>query len=232
MEISLRRIVGLPLEVDGVTIENCLSYTYQGCIFTWDANLKNAIKEVCSRKVCHGIKFEAFIEKNRNAPFKVKEKSWLGLAAIKTVNATYMRSVMTLLGVRKTTAGDLCLIEAGLPSLVNKAKSIQKTFEKFIDERSDLTDDPLMFTLEKCRTANTPCARYIRSLDQHDYDHEDQILEEKLRTSTRTKYRTYCNLMNPERKRHEMYADLNVKEFARLITTTRFRLSILSQSCH
>jgi hypothetical protein len=229
-----------PLEVDGVTIENCSSYTYLGCIFTQDANLKNAIKEQCSRKMCHVTKFEAFIEKNRNAPFKVKEKvwsaalvssilygieSWLGLAAIETANAMYMRSVRTLLGVRKTTAGELCLIEAGLPMLVNKAKSIQKkTFEKFIDERSELTDDPLMFTLEKCRTANTPCARYIRSLEQHDHDQEVQILKEKARTSTRTKYRTYYNLMNPELKRHEMYADLNVKEYARL-TTTRFRLS-------
>ncbi|ELU05651.1 hypothetical protein CAPTEDRAFT_217496 [Capitella teleta] len=76
----------------------------------------------------------------------------------------------------------------------------------------------------KCRTANTPCARYIRSLDQHDYDHEDQILKEKARTSTRTKYRSYCNPMNPELKKHEIYTDINVKEYARL-TTTRFRLS-------
>ena len=97
-----------------------------------------------------------------------------------------MRSVRSLLGVRKSTAGDLCLIEAGLPTLVNKAKAIQKkTLEKFIDERSELTDDPLMFTLEKCRTANTPCARYIRSLDQHDYDHGDQILKEKVRRKSK-----------------------------------------------
>ncbi|ELU15071.1 hypothetical protein CAPTEDRAFT_186743 [Capitella teleta] len=130
----------------------------------------------------------------------------IGLAPIETANAMYMRSVRTLFGVRKTTAGDLCLIEAGLPSQ-------KKTL-----------DDPLMFTLERCRTANTPCARYIRSLDQHDYDHEDQILKEKARTSTRTKYRSYCNPMNPELKKHEIYTDINVKEYARL-TTTRFRLS-------
>ncbi|ELU12336.1 hypothetical protein CAPTEDRAFT_189479 [Capitella teleta] len=115
-----------------------------------DANLKNAINEQCSRKMCHVIKFKAFIKKSRNAPFKVKEK--------------------------------------------------------------------------KCRSANTPCARHIRSLDQHDYDHENQILKEKARTSTITKYRTYCNLMNPELKTPEMYTDLNVKEYPRL-TTTRFRLS-------
>ncbi|ELU05202.1 hypothetical protein CAPTEDRAFT_211614 [Capitella teleta] len=216
-------------------MESCSSCTYVGCIFTHDADLKNATKEQCSRKMCHVIKFEAFIKKNRNTPFKDKEKVWsaapvssilydiefwLGLAVIETANAMYMRSVRKLLGVRKTTAGDLFLIEAGLPLLVNKAKSIQKkTLEKFIDKTSDLTDDPLMFTLEKCRTANTPCARYTRSLDQHDYNHEDQILKLKARTSTRTKYHTYCNLMNPELKRHEMYADLNVKENARLKTT-------------
>jgi hypothetical protein len=152
-----------PLKVDGVTIENCSSYTYLGCIFTHDANLKNTINKQCSRKMCHVIKFEAFIEKNRNAPFKVKEKVWsaalvssilygielwLGLAAIKTANAMYMRSLRTLPGVRKTTTGDLCFIEAGLPSQ-------KKTLEKFMDEKSDLTDDPLMFILEKCRTANT-----------------------------------------------------------------------------
>ncbi|ELT94648.1 hypothetical protein CAPTEDRAFT_207491 [Capitella teleta] len=136
-----------PLKVDGVTIENCSSYTYLECSFTQDANLKNTINEQCSRKMCHVIKFEVFIEQNRNAPFKVKEKvwsaalvfsilygieSWLGLAAIKTANAMYMRSVRTLLGVRKTTTGELCLIEAGLLSLVNKTKLIQKkTLEKF-----------------------------------------------------------------------------------------------------
>ncbi|ELT95970.1 hypothetical protein CAPTEDRAFT_186693 [Capitella teleta] len=101
--------------------------------------------------------------------------------------------VRTLAVIYKTTK--MILRSATITAFVGK-----KTLERFIDERSDLTDDPLMFTLEKCRTANTPCARYIRSLDQHDYDHENQILKEKARTSTRTKYRTYCNLMNPELK--------------------------------
>ncbi|ELT97206.1 hypothetical protein CAPTEDRAFT_196093 [Capitella teleta] len=91
------------------------------------------------------------------------------------------------------------------PFKVKEKPSQKKTPEKFMDERSDLTDDPLMFTLEKCRRANTPCIRYIRSLDQHEYDHENQILKEKARTSTRTKYRTYCNLMNPELKTRDFF---------------------------
>ncbi|ELT95591.1 hypothetical protein CAPTEDRAFT_200457 [Capitella teleta] len=99
-----------------------------------------------------------------------------------------------------------------------------------------LMDDTVLLATSRKRAEEQQRRNYINGsaedreplkvkncLDQHDYDHENQILKKKARTSTRTKYRTYCNLMNPEMKRHKMYTDLNVKEHARL--TTRFRLS-------
>eukprot|EP00914_Ancora_sagittata_P018282 GHVO01036138.1.p3 GENE.GHVO01036138.1~~GHVO01036138.1.p3 ORF type:complete len:100 (+),score=17.21 GHVO01036138.1:642-941(+) len=91
-----------------------------------------------------------------------------------------------------------------------RAKTTQKkTLEKFIRERSDMTDDPLIFTLEKCRSANTPCARYIRTLEEYNEDDEERTLVQRIRTSERTKYRTYCNEMNQDLKRHAMYSDLS-----------------------
>ena len=188
----------------------------------------------------HVAKFEAFVKKNCDCPFVLKEtvfsaaltsailygmESWLSNAAIETARPMYMQCIRLLLGVRKTTAGDLCLIEAHQPSLSQLVKVSQKrTIEKLILERENLDDDPFGHVWRIVRNARTPCAKYILSLSNYNAEDESRRLNEKILSSTRTKYLTYRTWMNPELKKHPMYFDKNVAEYQRL-TTTRFRLS-------
>ncbi|ELU16580.1 hypothetical protein CAPTEDRAFT_214726 [Capitella teleta] len=105
------------------------------------------------------MKFEAYCKKNNDVPFLVKKKifdatlvatflysseTWLNPAACKVAVPMYNACVKTILGVRKTTSTDLCLIEAGIPSLNQHVKSGQKMFiTKLIQQRLPVIDNPL-----------------------------------------------------------------------------------------
>jgi exonuclease III len=228
------------LEVNDMVIKNCETYTYLGCQFTQDGNLTTAVKKQCESKLCHVTKYEAFVSKNPEAPFKVKKKvleaallsailygveSWLAPSALDIAKPMYLRCIRTLLGVRKTTAGDLCLVEAGMPPLVQLAKIAQKrTIEKLTRERSQMTDDPFMFVYSMCQRANTPCIRYLEPVLQGNPSEEETKLKTNVRSSLRTKFVTYVSFMNPELTVHPMYTESAVQEHHRL-TTTRLRLS-------
>ena len=63
-------------------------------------------------------------------------ESWLAASAVKTANPVYLSCVKNLLGVRKTTPNELCLVETGLPSLREKLCEAQRrTLKQLIDER-------------------------------------------------------------------------------------------------
>ena len=228
------------LEVDAVKIDNCEKYCYLGCIFTQDAKIKSAIKEQCNMKMAHVIKYEAFVRRNPTAPYEVKEKvftaalttalfygidSWLNLAALDVARPMYTACVRSLLGVRKTTAGDLCLIEAGFPTLTAYAKNTQKrTIEKLIQERADVEGDPFYHAWRLAHDARTPMARYVESLETFTTDQEMERLKEKVRSSPRTKYQTYYSLMNPNLTKNDMYTDVRLNEHERIVAT-KLRLS-------
>ena len=234
-----------PIEVEDsngqlLKIQNCNKYTYLGCIFTQDGNLRSAVKAQCDSKIPHTAKFEAFVKKNTDAPYLVKEKvfsaaltssilygceSWLSQAAADCASAMYLQCIRCLLGVRKTTATEICLIEAGLPSVCGKVKAAQKrTFVRLVESRRGRDDDPFWFIYQKCIEANTPCSRYIRSLDTFDCQRDIDALKLRVQNSPRTKYSTYRTIINPALSRHAMYSDKDILEPHRIVTT-RFRLS-------
>jgi hypothetical protein len=137
----------------------------------------------------------------------------------------YASCVRLLLGVRRTTATDLCLIEAGLPPIEQMVRSAQKrTIEKFIAQRANLPDDPLMQALRIAREAGTPCAKYIQELSDYQSDADTVKLHNRIVNSMRTKYRVYYELINPNLEIHQMYRCNDVIEYKRL-TATRLRLS-------
>lgn len=228
------------LQNDRICIGNCDHYTYLGCIFTQNGNLNGAVKKQCESKLCHVAKYEAFVNRHPDAPFTVKEEvltaallsailygveSWLSPSAINIAKPMYMQCIRILLGVRKTTAGDLCLVETGLPTLAERAKAAQKrTIGKMIQERSGMDDDPFIHIYNICRNANTPCSKYIDAILTCNPEDERRKLHNTVLESERTKFRTYANVMNPELQRHPMYDQLSVKEQHRR-TTTRFRLA-------
>jgi hypothetical protein len=223
-----------PLRVEDWEIRNCNQYTYLGSIFTQDGKISSSIQAQCNAKLPHAIKYEAFVKKNCDAPFPVKlrvfesalvsavlygSEAWLSHSASTIASPLYASCVRSLLGVRKTTATNLCIIEAGLPSLPSRLKSMQK---KFLNKARQ-PDDPLMFALDLANRGRTPCSRYIDSLQNFNQAEEDASFLQKVRLSDKSKFRTYLAL-NPNLVKHPMYCCLEVEEFKR-IAMTKLRLS-------
>jgi hypothetical protein len=229
-----------PFEVDGLTITNTDCYTYLGSVITQDASIASSVKAHCRTKTAHVVKFEAFTRKNTDAPFPVKKKvftaalvsailyaseTWITPGAWKEAAPLYASCVRSLLGVRKTTATDLCLIEADVPPLNVHIKRLQKkTLTRFIQTRAQMHDDPLMHALDLARRARTPCARYVDSLINYDPADDEAAFIDRVMTAERTKYATYRTLMNPSLLQHPIYSDPNTPEHKRLIFT-KARLS-------
>ena len=228
-----------PLKNYDLTIENTDSYMYLGSTFTQDGRLLSSVKKQCNVKMPNVIKFEAFVKKNNDAPFTVKKKvfeaalmstilygceSWLGASSITAALPLYNGCIRQLLGVRKTTANDLCLVEAGLPTLHSRVKAAQKAWFAKRQDRMEMADDPLAHAMRIAAEGRTPAAQYIASLEEFDAAEEEAQLHGKIRASQRTKYLTYSTVMNPEMTFHAMYTDIDVKEHHR-VTVTRFRLS-------
>jgi len=229
-----------PLKTDDLTVENCTKYTYLGAVITQDASIVSSVRAQCEAKKAHVIKFEAYVRKNANMPFPAKKKvfdaaltsavlysceTWLSPAAITVALPMYASCVKNLLGVRKTTATDLCLVEIGIPTLPQYVRSSQKKLiTKLIEERATLPDDPFKIALGIAREARCPAARYISTLESFDPDDEAATLLATVRQSTRTKFRTYVETINPLLAVHDMYSDPETNEAHRL-TATRLRLS-------
>lgn len=138
----------------------------------------------------------------------------------------YAACIRTLLGVRKTTATDLCLAETGLPPLATWIQSAQKSaIDRLIRTRGQEEDDPFA---KAWRLVNlepkTPCAKYIIRLMDSNPAQETEEMMIRIQQSTRTKFITYRTLMNPRLEEHRMYQDPTVPEYQRL-TASRFRLS-------
>ena len=229
-----------PLQVGTTTITNCEQYTYLGSIFTQDGTIKTSLKAQCKFKLPHVLKFEAFVQKNSDLPFVGKRKvfdaalmtailygceTWLADCAFPIASPLYLSCVRCLLGVRKTTASDLCLLEAGLPTLPQRVKALQKqTLRKLRDQRQGMEDDPFAYALHKAEQARTPCARYIEAVQDYSPQDDADALQRRIRESERTKFATYRTLMNPDLVPHVLYTCSATKEHER-IATTRFRLS-------
>ena len=94
-------------------------------------------------------------------------ESWLtnSISYISPVNHLYISSIKYLLGVRKSTSNNLCLIEIGYAPLQYFIKNIQSNyFKKILSEREGLTDDPFMTVFNLCKSANTPEYKYIKEV--------------------------------------------------------------------
>ena len=229
-----------PLIEGELAINHCQKYCYLGAMITQDGKITSAVEAQCEMKKAHVIKFEAYTKKNASMPFPAKRKvfeaaltsailysceTWLSPAACRVASTMYAACVKILLGVRKTTATDLCLVELGLPSLSQYVRTTQKkAIEKLVDQRQGLMDDPFMLSLRIARESRSPAARYISTLEAFRPEDETADLHTRIRQSDRTKFITYVQAMNPTLAVHDMYAATGIREAERL-TASRIRLS-------
>ena len=227
-----------------VTVSYCTQYTYLGSIFTSDGKLASSMSKHAVSRTNAMNKLIRFLDKNRNAPFDVKKdvvdacfnssllygcEAWLGNYASSDVAKMYIKGIKSLLGVRSQTSNDVCLLESGYPAFDALVKSRQKSFiQNKIDERSNMTDDPLMFALTTTRQQNPKMKTYIETLlsceDILTKDKSDRVA--RVQSSTRTKLITYSSINNASFEVHPIYktGHETVDDYLR-ITFTRFRTS-------
>ena len=154
-------------------------------------------------------------------------EGWLNVC-VRDMEKIYNGAIKALLGVRITTANDLCLLEIGYPELRNYIRHRQATFlRNMINTRREMRDDPLMFAIELTQRLNTRMGQYINTIIERDDFITSGIsdLRSKVTLCDKTKFITYCS-MNPELAVHDMYTRRHnyVPEYLR-IAMTRFRLS-------
>ena len=237
-----------PMVVNGLRVEWCHTYTYLGSPFTSDGCVSSSIKEHANIKISHVLKFVSFVNKNNDVPFVVKRRvfeaalmssllygceSWVN-ADLKPIVKLYNWCLKQLLGVRKNTCNDVCYAESGFPPVQDLIKVKQhKFFHKMWQERSEYTDDPLVFAINTVKDSNTGTGRLIRALittDVIDINESMQSVIAGICESESSRRLTYKDL-NPSFVVHDIYKiKHNVNEIHRL-SFTRFRVSGHSLAC-
>lgn len=220
----------------------CNQYIYLGSPFSDDGSPSTAIKIHAANKMCHALKFISFVSRNNDVPFLVKKKvfdaalmsaliygseSWLN-GNIKPVEKLYKWCIKKLLGVRKTTANDLCMIELGVAPLRAIVRAKQRKFmNRMWTERIAMNDDPLMHAIRLTLGYDDAVSRYMRDLitnNTNDIDEARQELNLRILNSESNRLLFY-KTVNPDLCVHEIYLkDIRVNEIER-ISWTRLRLS-------
>ena len=145
------------------------------------------------------------------------------------MNSLYLGAIKALLGVRKTTPSDLCLIEVGYAPLKDYVQQKQKMFfKKMISERDSIPEDPLRFCIHLTMRDSTRLGRYLERLIVTDSDIEKggQFRLMSKVQSEKSKFVSYVK-MNPSLDVHKkLYSNSidPVSEYSR-VSFSRFRLS-------
>lgn len=230
------------IQVGGLEIESCERYVYLGSPFTSDGSISSAIKVHAQSRMCHALKFISFLSKNNDIPFLVKRKvfnaallstilygceSWIG-GDLKPIVKLYHMCLKQLLGVRKSTCNNLCLVELGYPPLKALVTSKQrKFFSRMWDERSNMIDDPLIHAMSITLSQNTPTSRHLNDLLNNDVDDIQVAIDEIKRTiseSSSSRMHFYREI-NSNYNLHAIYTEnTKVNEIER-VSWTRMRLS-------
>ena len=245
MVINGRPLDKLSFVLPNFVVKECSEYVYLGNIFTSDGKTDSSLKAHLESKNKELNKLLIFFATNYDAPFAVKKKvleaafmscilygceAWLNVP-LKMAESMYMKAVKALLGVRITTPNDLCLIESGLKPLKSIVQKRQKKFfEKMLDARSDMNDDPFMHAFGVTKDMNKTMWTYIESvMDLDDAAIENGLSDVKVSIQnqplTATKFHTYQTL-NPTLDVHPLYTASapTIPDYLR-IEFTRYRLS-------
>jgi hypothetical protein len=225
----------------GLVIKHCFKYVYLGSVFTADGKTTSSLKEHCESMQKHLHKLTMFLRTNKDIPFLAKRKvvdaafnaailygceSWLDTNC-RVMNTMYMTAVKLLLGVRTTTANELCLAELGLPPLNALVKHRQASYlRKLIQERQSMEDDPFIFAWLLTRNGNRRMARYIDSLlENGDFiTVAKRQLRDNVLNCNKSKFITYANI-NPTCGSPDIYRSRDYTPEHYRIAFSRMRLS-------
>ena len=211
----------IPLEIDRTKVCYTHQYLYLGAWFTDSGKITDSIALHEKSNQATINKFAIFCAANRTMPFSYKKlvfdaavtssllysaESWL-TNNIKSIEKHYNQLVRCLLGVRKNTSIELCLVESGIPPIQYVlAKRRQKFFASNLN--SNDIEQPLIYAYHLCREYNTPTYRFIsrclvENIEQNPFHNTINIIKDK--STDGTKMRTYINELNVPLNLHPIY---------------------------
>lgn len=74
--VNSRYVDRIPMSVDSLIVELCDYYIYLGSPFTADVSTPSAIKLHAELSICQCLKFAAFIDRNNDLPFNIREEGF------------------------------------------------------------------------------------------------------------------------------------------------------------
>ena len=224
-----------PIMLDNVMISYQAIYVYLGTLL-FNASISTQAQEHIKSKNGSKLKFYSFLNKNRNAPFCVKEKvwssaltssiyysceTWLGCDK-RILGAPYLQTLKSLIGVRQTTCTDLVYTEAGVQSATSYVLSRQASFIKRLYTRPEFENTYIGWAVKEAIKVKSPMGKAIMKIMYDQLPVDTHTANIALADTTRRK--TYYQTMNPTLSRHIIYSSPSVPEYAR-ISVSRLRLS-------
>ena len=200
-----------PIVVNNIKVCYSPKYLYLGGWFTDSGKMTDvvALHEKANQATVN--KFSIFCAVNSNMPFKYKRmvfdaavtasllysaESWL-TDNIKVIEQQYNQLVRCLLGVRKNTSIDLCLMESGISPLRYVLSKRRCTFLKSKLSCNDI-EQPLINFYRLCQENNTPDYRFLSRSLEYDVEcnpHLSIVNSIRGKAINGTKFNTYiCDL--------------------------------------
>ena len=166
-----------PIISEDFIVEYCSYYLYLGAFITADGSYRTALNLHIENNRKHVLKFASFIDRNADLPFFMTKRvaeccifstllygseSWL-CSTYGKLDALYMCVIKTMLGVRKTTCSDVCLVESGFLPLTDEIK-VRRT--KLFQEKCNTLPDTavLKFVLQLVSSINTVSNKRINDM--------------------------------------------------------------------
>ena len=203
-------------------------------VLTSNATITDQMKFHLKSKKTQRLKFAAFLDKNREAPYTVKRTVWQAalLASmmyscdtwlcsdLRPAESVYNGTLKQLSGVRETTCTDLTLVEAGENGAKHLIRQRQINILESLLSREGSIHAKI---IRMARNVKSPMGKAIDAIIALN-DDQDPLRQTRLtiNTSDSTRRIAYRN-MNPSLDLHPVYAS-NLAEHRRL-AFTRIRLS-------
>ena len=146
--------------------------------------------------------------------------------SIRPIANQYNQLVRCLLGVRKNTSIDLCLIETGIPPIQHMIAKRRCNFLKSKLNSYDV-EQPFIFVFRLCNNSNTPAYRFMSrylqyNTDSNPFDNLVNIINN--RASHATKFHTYVSELNSSMEVHSIYrTNIFIPDYQR-VSFSRIRL--------
>ena len=210
----------IPLDVESTKICYSPNYLYLGAWFTDSGKISDVIGLHVKSNQATINKFSIFCAANSQMPFIYKKlvfdaavtasllysaESWL-TNHIKPIETQYNQLVRCLLGVRKNTSIDLCLVESGIPPIHHVLAKRRCKFIKSKLEAND-PDQPFTFAFRLLSENNIPVYHFIVKSLQYNtvnpFSNLIHVINEKSRNAT--KFNTYISELNITMDVHPIY---------------------------